>query len=195
MADMSSTSEAQLSEHFHALLGWSPAKAEGEKVLFAYANEINQLRVESLLRITESAVIDNGSKRKVMKRVGSVLIECLQNIAIHGTKNDNGSSASFVILFATKKGYRLCTGNLILQQDANLLAYKLDQLNTLNPNEIRKQYIETLCNQNYSYKGGAGLGFLTIAKKADGPIGYSTQPVDSRFAFFTCEVNIAEALS
>lgn len=193
MTDMSTTSEAKLSEHYHSLLGWSSAKAEGEKVLFSYANEISQFRIENLLKITENAVIDNGSKRKVMKRVGSVLIECLQNISIHGTKNDLGSSASFVILLSTKTGYRLVTGNLILQQDSNVLAYKLDQLNTLNPNELRKQYIETLCNENYSYKGGAGLGFLTIAKKAEGPIEYSIQPVDSRFAFFTCEVNIAEA--
>jgi len=191
MAEISTTALTQLSEHYHAYLSWTPAKVDGEKVILSYSGEINQLRIDTLLKLAEHAVLDNGSKRKVMKRVCSVLIECLQNIAIHGTKDNEGSSKSFVILLADQVNFTLVSGNLILQQDANLLAYKIDELSKLSPTELRKLYIETLCNQNYSYKGGAGLGFLTIAKKSDVPMQYKILSIDDRFAFFTTEIRVS----
>jgi hypothetical protein len=191
MAAISEQSLNKLSELYHSHLGWSPEKAAGERVLISFQGEISQPRIDTLLRLTEDAVIDSGSKRKVMKRVCSVLIECLQNISIHGTKDDAGQSNSFFILLTDKEEFRVITGNLILMEDANLLSFKLDELKKLTPTELRKLYIETLCNQNYSYKGGAGLGFLTIAKKALRPIEYSILPLDDKFAYFTTEIALS----
>ncbi|WP_306642202.1 SiaB family protein kinase [Sanyastnella coralliicola] len=191
MAAISEKALSRLSELYHSHLSWNPAKEEGQKVLLSYFGEIVQNRIDYLLRLTEDVIIDNGGKRKVMKRVCSVLIECLQNTSIHGTKDDRSSSNSFFILQGNDKEFTIVNGNLILAEDANLLAFKLDELRGLTHTELRKLYIETLCNQNYSYKGGAGLGFLTIAKKSSKPIEYSILPLDEKFAFFTTEITVA----
>ncbi len=188
MAAISEKALNQLSELFHTYLSWTPEKAAGERVLVAYTGEITQQRIDNLIKITENAIIDSGSKRKVMKRVCSVLIECLQNISIHGTRDDDGKTNSFYILLSDNDTYTVITGNLILMEEANLLSYKLDELKKLTTAELRKLYIETLCNENFSYKGGAGLGFLTVAKKAEQPMEYSILPIDDTFAFFTTEV-------
>lgn len=188
MTNLSASSLETLSELYHAYLGWSPEKAAGESVLFAYRGDITQHRIDNLLKLTEVAVLDSGSKRKVMKRVCSIFIETFQNISIHGAKDSVGKGSAFLVLLGNKDSFRLVTGNLVLMQDANLLAYRIDQLNALNTAELRKLYIETLCNQNYSYKGGAGLGLLTVAKKSSGPIRYSVTQLDEQYAYFVNEV-------
>lgn len=190
MTDLSASSLETLSELYHAYLGWSSEKAAGEKVLFAYHGDITQHRIDNLLKLTETAVLDSGAKRKVMKRVCSIFIESFQNISIHGAKDAKGRGSAFLVLLGNNDRFRLITGNLVLMQDANLLAYRIDQLNALNSAELRKLYIETLCNQNYSYKGGAGLGLLTVAKKSSSPIAYKVAQLDETYGFFVNEVTV-----
>lgn len=190
MTDLSASSLETLSELYHAYLGWSSEKAAGETVLFAYHGDITQHRIDNLLKLTETAVLDSGAKRKVMKRVCSIFIESFQNISIHGAKDTKGRGSAFLVLLGNKDRFRLVTGNLVLMQDANLLAYRIDQLNALNSAELRKLYIETLCNHNYSYKGGAGLGLLTVAKKSSSPIVYKVAQLDNTYGFFVNEVTV-----
>ncbi len=190
MAEISENALTTISEQYHAYLGWSSAKQAGEKVLFSYNGEITQHRIETLLKLTESAILDNGYKRKVMKRVGGILIETLQNISLHGVKERAGRGLSFITLLVNGDKFKLVTGNVILQEEANLLAYKLDELNKLSSSELRKLYIETLCNQNFSYKGGAGLGLLTVAKKSGHPLHYRIEAIDEAYAYFISEITV-----
>lgn len=192
MRAISENAQARLSELYHNKLGWSPAKEAGEAVLFAYSGDINQRKIDALLKITEEAILDNGSKRQVMKRVCTVLIECLQNISIHGAKDEKGKGTSFFILSANKEDYLIQCGNLVFKEDANLLAFKIDELNALSLPELRKLYIETLCNDSFNYKGGAGLGFLTIAKKSSKPMVYDLIATENDLAFFSTIYTVAQ---
>ncbi|MFT6185052.1 MAG: hypothetical protein ACJAYM_002582, partial [Flavobacteriales bacterium] len=56
----------------------------------------------------------------------------------------------------------------------------------------RKLYIETLCNDSFNYKGGAGLGFLTIAKKSSKPMTYELISTESDLAFFSTIYAVAK---
>lgn len=166
-----------------------PEGREGQ-VLLAYHGAFDQKAVDSVVSLAESAIIQAGSKRRVMKRIGSIIIELLQNISIHSAQNEDGLTDSFMVLEEEPESYRLITGNLILSSDVGMLDYKLSELNALSQNELRKLYIETLCNENFSYKGGAGLGFLTVAKKAIEPFRYYFESVDERFSYFVLEVKL-----
>lgn len=193
MAAISQHSLQEINELYHSYLNASSAQDAEAKVLLSFSGNIEQSKIDAVLSLTESVILDNGIKRKVMKRVCTTLIESLQNISIHGTRDDSEQSNSFLVLSSDKNHLHITTGNLILSEDANLVAFKLDELSKLSDAELRKLYIETLCNQNYSYKGGAGLGFLTIAKKSDGPIRYKVMKVNEKFSFFTTEVSVARS--
>lgn len=166
---------------------------ESGNVILAHYGEFSHSKVDQLLKFIETTVLLNGTKRRVMKRICSVLIECLQNVANHGARDQSGSQQSFVVLGQTGEEYEITTGNLILQEDAALVANRLESLNKLDQNEIRKLYIETLCNENFSFKGGAGLGFLTIAKKTKREIDFAIHEVDSGFAYLTMAVRVKDA--
>lgn len=159
-------------------------------LLLSHYGEFNSNRIESLLRIAEQAVIECGEKRRVMKRVCSVIIENLQNISIHGARNDDDKRHSFITLAYDGKGFSVMTGNLILSSEAADLDKKINLLNGLDAKELRKQYVETLCNEDFSAKGGAGLGLLTIAKKTSQPIKHEIWSIDPRLSYFTIQVII-----
>jgi hypothetical protein len=57
---------------------------------------------------------------------------------------------------------------------------------------LRKAYIETLCNGELSDKGGAGLGLLSLAKKASGPIEYRFDSQDNERELFTLIITVQQ---
>jgi len=191
MATISEGSLQNLQAKYHDLLQSQAEEGAPELVLLSHFGAFNEPKILSLVRIIEQLVLESGSKRRVMKRVASVLIEGVQNAMIHGAHDSDDKTNSFLIIKKGEKNFSLSIGNLILAADANLIDYKISELNNLDKSELRKLYIETLCNENYSYKGGAGLGFLTIAKKAAEKVTYEVSPLNDRFAFFIVDIKVA----
>lgn len=191
MATISEGALLSLQAKYHDLLQSQPKEGAPEMVLLSHFGAFTEQKILSLVKIVEQLVLESGSKRRIMKRVGSVLIEALQNAMIHGAHDSQNSSNSFLIIKKSEKNFSLHIGNLILADDANLIDYKISELNNLDQSELRKLYIETLCNENYSYKGGAGLGFLTIAKKASEKVTFNVNPLNDRFAFFIVDIKVA----
>lgn len=191
MSTISESSLLSLQTKYHDLLQSHSEEGAPEMVLLSHFGAFNDDKILSLVRIVEQLVLESGSKRRVMKRVGSVLIESLQNAMIHGAHDSENRSNSFLLLKKGEENFSLSIGNLILSEDANLIDFKISELNNLDKSELRKLYIETLCNENYSYKGGAGLGFLTIAKKAAEKVKFEVQVLNDEFSFFIVEIKVA----
>lgn len=191
MATISSESMSALQDSYHRILNYEAESSGDLLVLFTQFGGFTEQKIDGIVRMVEQLVLESGSKRRIMKRVGSVLIEALQNAQIHGAHSENQESNSFIVVKRSNDFFHLHIGNLILAEDANLIDYKISHLNALDENELRKLYIETLCNENFSYKGGAGLGFLTIAKKAADKVDYNVIQLNDHFAFFTVEIKVA----
>lgn len=161
-----------------------------DSLLFSHFGNFNPAKNESALKLAEGLILESGDKRQTMKRFCSLFIEVLQNISLHGARDQDGQMHAFSIIAKGKHSYKLITGNLILKEDTAGLEQKLNELNRMDPNSLRKLYIETLCNDEFSDKGGAGLGLLTVAKKAEDKIGFKFFPVDSSFNYFVMEVGM-----
>ncbi|MFM1931959.1 MAG: hypothetical protein RL226_1262 [Bacteroidota bacterium] len=190
MAVISEHARVGISERYQNVLSFHQESSAG-RVLLSYAGDITQQKVDTLLRASEFAIIDNGSKRMVMKRVCSVIIEGLQNAALHGAKDEQGNISSFYVLKSNNSSYTISIGNLVLAQDALNTTARMDELALKSLPELRKLYIETLCNDNFTSKGGAGLGFLTMAKRADQPMKHSIDFIDERFAFLIITISVS----
>jgi hypothetical protein len=55
---------------------------------------------------------------------------------------------------------------------------------------LRVRYVECLCNNEWSEKGGAGLGLLSMAKKSNGPLDYQFLELESGKYLFTLGILI-----
>ncbi|MCC6600128.1 MAG: hypothetical protein IT223_05590 [Crocinitomicaceae bacterium] len=102
----------------------------------------------------------------------------------------NGRMYAYCIISLSEEYYKLYTGNLVLAVDASCLESRLKNLIGMDINEIRKTFIETLCNDDFDMKGGAGLGLLTIAKRAKEKIQYRLSSLDEHLSYYQLEVKI-----
>lgn len=113
--------------------------------------------------------------RKVRKKLVNVCIESLQNLYHHTDKPGASvsDSVSTCIIDENEVEYSIITGNYIDTNKIEAFKDHLDKLNTLNKEELRKYYLETLNNGIRSEHDGAGLGMIEIARKTDEKLHYN----------------------
>ena len=157
--------------------------------LLSYIGPVDSAGMEGLLALAEKSSSAAGG-RTLMKRIGNVLIECLQNVMRHGLIEENGFTQLYLTLEATPVGFQVQCGNMVDTEMRTILSERLSEINGMDEEVLRKTYIETLCNGEMSGKGGAGLGLLSLAKKANGPIEYRFDSQDDKRELFTLIVTI-----
>ena len=62
---------------------------------------------------------------------------------------------------------------------------KIDHINELNSEELKMLYRKIIANGQFSKAGGAGLGFIEIAKASNNRIDYNFEQIDNTYAYFT----------
>ena len=160
----------------------------GMGVLVSYTGNLAGATSESLLALSEQAVLSAGSPMKRSRRVGHVLIEALQNVSRHGWVDAQGETPFFLTLEQTPLGFQIQTGNIVDFDMASELRERLASVNGMNRDELRKAYVETLCEGELSERGGAGLGLLSMAKRSEGPLNYQFTECGSDLFLFTLAV-------
>ncbi|MDE0980015.1 MAG: SiaB family protein kinase [Flavobacteriales bacterium] len=178
-----------LQELQHAFKQQDGVNQDGN-VLLGYSGELHSAVSDSLLLLTENAVVGAGASRKKMHRIGSVLIECLQNVSRHGWINDEGKLDLYLTVELTPLGFQIQCGNLVDIEMAAELRSRLSEVNGLTHEELRVRYVEALCQSELSKKGGAGLGLLSMAKKTNGPLDYHFKEIQQEMYLFTLAVMV-----
>jgi hypothetical protein len=179
-----------LKEIYHDLISGVISKGESATLLFSHFGDFDSVKVENTLKMIESGILENGDKRSTMKRVCGMLIELLQNISIHGSRDSKGHMHSFLIVAKVGSDYLLYSGNLILSEMVKPIRERIAQLLELDATALRKLYIEILCNEEYSAQGGAGLGLVTIMKRAENHVNFDIDTIDEHFGYFRLAVSV-----
>jgi hypothetical protein len=138
----------------------------------------------------EETMMGTGDRKGTVKRIFSILVEGLQNIRLHGEKDD-GNQASFIVIAYDEDSYYITTGNLILNSNVDKVESKLVQINSLDERTLKEHYMEVLTNGIISNKGGAGLGFITMAMKSKNKLKYSFEQVSDELSCFTLSTAVS----
>jgi hypothetical protein len=117
------------------------------------------------------------------KRLFMFVLESLQNVSRHSTKSQH-ADMSLVIYSKTGSGYTVTTGNVLPVSSISELKLKLEEINSLEPKEIRNVYRQMLSTAEFSNKGGAGLGLIEMAKKTGNKLDYDFVPIDDEYSYF-----------
>jgi hypothetical protein len=117
------------------------------------------------------------------KRLLMFVLESLQNVSRHTCRDEHGSM-SLVVYSKSHGGYTVTTGNIIDAANVNNLRERLDEINKLDPAEIRTIYRNMLNSSGFSTKGGAGIGLIEMAKKTGNKLDYDFVPVDNENTYF-----------
>jgi hypothetical protein len=191
MTTVTGKSLEHLIGEYHAALQSAIVESHLSQILFAHFGNFNQNKVDQIIKITESSLTDAGDRRQGIKRLLNVLIENLQNISLHSAVDKSARMFAYCTIVREENAYRLLSGNLVLSDDIEIIESRMNDLISLDKTALRKLYIETLCNEDFNYKGGAGLGLLTIAKRAADGIRYKVQRIGEDFGYFQMDFRIA----
>lgn len=159
-------------------------KSEGfSHVSVAHCGGINQDLIHRLSEYVEEMLISAGAKKNVIKRIFSIVVEGLQNILIHGEKIGE-EQLSMLIVASNGTEYKVTMGNITGTTEQQKLRSYIEKLNSLNEDEVKEFYLETLNNGLISDKGGAGLGFITMRMKSKNKLHFEFEELSESQLFF-----------
>jgi hypothetical protein len=165
-------------------------------VLVTYQGEITADLITNMLSTLEDKLEQKQEDSKLKKKVYNVLVESLQNLYHHIDQppediNLDKNFAIFVVAI-TGSGYRISTGNFIKNDRVKMIKDRLDQINYLNREELKSLYKLILNNEEFSPKGGGGLGMIDIARKSGNKLDYEFMSHNQEYSFFSLSVAIAD---
>lgn len=133
----------------------------------------------------------------VYKKLLSASIEILENIYkyheyFEDRIEENNSLIPIFKIESSTTDFYLIAGNPILHDDKEKLKERIDNINKLDRQELRMLYKSTITNGQFSSKGGAGLGFIELAKMSPEKIIYSFNEIDKEFSYFLLEIKISK---
>ena len=166
------------------------------KELFAFKGIMNDDILGEILSRVEDALSEHESLMKLQRRINVIAVEILQNIFHHFEGIDSTSVVdpkTNIVLFVLSKdvdAYYIVAGNYVPIETANFLKERIDSINELSVDELKKRYRKVLSNGDFSEQGGAGLGIIDIARKSGQKLDYDFTSTDKTHSFFTIKVSV-----
>lgn len=165
------------------------------KIISYFNGNLTKDIITNFLDEVESSLNSFEVEKKTRKKLYNSVVEGIQNIYHHGIQNilesDNKDEKfGIAIIKQVEENYDFIHGNFINKSIIPKLKSRLDQINSLNTDELKVLYKMILNNEEFSDKGGGGLGMIDIARKSGSKIYYEFIDVDKNFSFYTFEIKI-----
>lgn len=169
---------------------------QDNNIMLSFKGEVSFDLVKSVLDIIEGRLERIEENPKIKKKVFNVLVECLQNLCHHIEEAapdvvtiDQGKSA-LLMIWTDQEAYHVATGNYLTAENVSKLRDWLNMINAYSREELRILYKNILDNEQFSKKGGGGLGFIDIARKSGQKLDFTFTDVNKKYSFFSFQINI-----
>ena len=165
-----------------------------QKLILVYQGEFTQESTKSILAMAERNLDTTGEDSSIRRKVFNVMVEALQNIVKHSDELIDGeirSHAAIFLIGRDEKRYSIMSGNPIRKANIDRLNGALEKINELDKDGLKDLYKEIIKNTTISEKGGAGLGFVDMARKSGEKLEYVFPEMNSDYAFFCLKVNVS----
>ncbi len=163
---------------------------DDKKIIVSHVGELDQDKVNTISSVVETQMEHMGVSKSAIKKIFNIVIEALQNICLHGEKDNNGYQMTYFIIGKFNNEYAVFSGNIITNLNAEKLNKRLNAIKSLSDSDLKKRYLDVLSNGELSAKGGAGLGFLTIALKSQNNIDFDFEILNKEYSLFSLQSKV-----
>ena len=167
----------------------------GDTIL-AYKGSVSSELITNVLEVMDAKLEDLIVKKSIKKKLYNILVESLQNLYHHIDDLPDASNGKFDIHFgifvvAQKENhYKVSTGNFIKTEKIKPLKQRLEKIKSLSKDELKELYKNILNYQEFTQKGGVGLGLIDMAKRTEGNMEYKFTKYNEKYSFFNLDIYV-----
>ena len=157
-----------------------------DNLSYIYRGKFTQNITDHILFLAEDNLEKEEQSSKIKKRVYSIMVECLQNVTRHQNETQGDSIDNMGLFVIQKKDekYYITTGNLVEKENIPNISKLIEKINGLEKDELKNYYKEVLDGGSLSDKGGAGLGFIDMARKSGNKLSYTFKEISDNYSYF-----------
>ncbi|MCF6242298.1 MAG: SiaB family protein kinase [Bacteroidales bacterium] len=159
---------------------------------YIYRGAFTQNLTRKILSLAESNLQRFVDKSSLQNRIYFIMVEGLQNVTRH-QEPTNDSKSEHAGIFAIQKvenRYIITTGNTIVNTKVDSLKQRLEKVNNLDREELKKLHREILSTGELSDKGGAGLGLIEMARRSGNRLTFDFEYIDLYWSYFYLQTEI-----
>lgn len=176
-------------QHFYEQL-----KKEG--IIFSFSGPVSQSLLEGIGATLRQKMSLEETSTNVMQKVFSIFVELMQNVinysAEKGAAETGEAELRFGVLIIGKRDdqFYIQCGNYISPSQQAPLREKLNRIQGMDKDELKRYYKEQRRKEAADGSKGAGLGFIEMARRASQPLEFEILPMPTGKEFFVVKVII-----
>jgi len=160
------------------------------RTILNYTGNLSFGTIDRLLTRFKVAAQQYDLPFSMYKKILTVMIESLENIVKYSDEFNKltEQSSQYMPSFRIEKNSEsllLVTTNPVRNKDIDRLKMKIESVNGKSREELKNYYVETITDGKFSEKGGAGLGFIEMAKTSGNNLEYFFDPLTNDYSLYT----------
>ena len=151
---------------------------------------------KEVLSFTETKLAEEEPEINIRKRVFSILVEILENIAKYATSKRAEAEFGMPVIMISLEGkvYSLTTGNLILNTKVVQLKEKIETINNYDKPGLKEFFRKSLSKQTLKSDSTGNMGLIYMARKSGSKLVYKFEEVNQTYSYFTLTVKVEDRL-
>lgn len=163
--------------------------------ILSYRGPLSFSTIDWLLSEFKLAVQEHDISFKTYKKMISVMIEALENVSKYGDQLlCNGERPQEFCpscqISCNDSVIEMETTNPVKRQEVNPLRSRIDNVNSHDSYALKELYKSTITNGEFSPEGGAGLGFIEMAKTTGSKLEYAFENLSNEYSLYTLRVSM-----
>lgn len=161
-------------------------------IFLEYHGPVDFPVVDFLLTELKSNKEYNDLRTPIRKRTYSLFVECIENICKHSAlkRSEDEKMQPDISLRKEENKLIILAGNPVQEESRDKLMRRLDNVNNMNCDELRKMHEVRIDSDHVKEANGAGLGFICMAFKSGNKLMYRFNPLISGYLYFEIQISL-----
>ncbi len=149
---------------------------------------------KEVLSFTETKLAEDDIESNVRKRVFSILVEIIENVAKYspGREAEEKHGMPVAMIRLDSKTYTLTTGNLILNENVDMLREKLEDINKYDKKGLKELFRKSLSDQTIKSDSTGNMGLIDMARKSGSKLEYQFDKVNDLYSYYILNVKVED---
>ena len=164
------------------------------KSILSYQGPFSFSTIDWLLSEFKLVAEDHELSFKTYKRMISIMIEALENVSKYSDNvkcNGKSTSPGFCPscqINCNDSNIELITRSPVKKKDVAPLRTRIDNVNKHDKEELKELYKTIITDGEFTPDGGAGLGFIELAKTTGNKLEYAFETLSRDYSLYTFRV-------